>query len=178
MTNTPNERGAATKQGKRWEYYAGYSGHKSNPVSEPAAPQKELPSCNPTDEDCDVAVDGLLEYLPLSSDGLRQVIACRERELRIALAAKEAAEFECSEYSTVNNWRTQQIVSAKAAGVVFLEPGSTCTNERAELAEKKIEDVVGRLNKDKQMCSKKDCHICQACDELLAILTTSTQEKI
>ena len=127
MTYTPNERRAA------------------------AAPQKELPSCNPTDEDCDVAVDGLLEYMPLSSDGLRQVIACRERELRIALAAKEAAEkerdqavFECSEYSTVNNWRTQQIASAVAVGVVFTEPGITCTNERAELAEKENDRVASQ----------------------------------
>lgn len=36
------------------------------------------------------------------------------------------------EYSTIANWRSQQVESARAAGCEFAEPGTTCVNKLAE----------------------------------------------
>jgi hypothetical protein len=61
-----------------------------------------------------------------------------------------AAEHGSHEWSTLANWRSQQVESAKRAGCQFVEPGISCTNTRAEAADTEVKRLKGELEKSQR----------------------------
>lgn len=58
----------------------------------------------------------------------------------------DGERIESYEWSTLANWRSQQVESAKAAGIEFVEPGITCRNIRAEKSELELRSLQTRNN--------------------------------
>jgi hypothetical protein len=57
-------------------------------------------------------------------------------------------EHDVAEWSTVANLGNDRIATAKAVGVVFTDPGTTCVNQRAEDAEAKVPVEQGEQRED------------------------------
>jgi hypothetical protein len=54
-------------------------------------------------------------------------------------------EHDVAEWSTVANLGNDRIAAAKAVGVIFADPGTTCVNQRAEDAEAKVRGLSARF---------------------------------
>ena len=72
--------------------------------------------------------------------GMNNADYAAQLKLDNAQKDKRVAELEhdVAEWSTVANLGNDRIAAAKAVGVVFTDPGTTCVNQRAEDAEAKV----------------------------------------
>jgi len=79
--------------------------------------------------------------------GMNNADYAAQLKLDNAQKDKRVAELEhdVAEWSTVANLGNDRIAAAKAVGVVFTDPGTTCVNQRAEDAEAKVRGLSAKF---------------------------------